>query len=335
MRPKDQPLRFHILFPFQDGPYGGANQFLKALQKALAAQGHYAEKPEEANVFLFNSHHDLRRVRDMRLKRPDALFIHRVDGPMRGYNQDNDDRDKKVYRASRLLADATVFQSEWSRQENLRYGFPQGTPSTVIGNAPDETIFYPGKRTKPEVGKPARLLATSWSPNPNKGFDVYRYLDETLDPEHYHLTFVGNAPEPFRNIRMIPPQSSPALAEIMRDHDLFISASRKEAFSNSIVEALFCGLPVISFAGSSAREAVPEGAGEFYEQKEEIPGKIDNILNNYQAYTAANTPTTIKNISEFYKHFAASALSHCQDKNAIKNLYRYLGLRIYSAFNYF
>ncbi len=44
----------HILFEFKDGPYGGANQFLKALQHNLRKLGHYQEDIKAANVILAN-----------------------------------------------------------------------------------------------------------------------------------------------------------------------------------------------------------------------------------------------------------------------------------------
>src|SRR3546814_6833227 len=52
---RDWP-RIHIFYEFQDGPFGGGNQFLKALADFLRDAGRYAVCPNDADVILFNSH---------------------------------------------------------------------------------------------------------------------------------------------------------------------------------------------------------------------------------------------------------------------------------------
>ena len=56
---KHNDFKIHILFKFIEGPYGGGNQFLKALRDYFNEIGIYSEKPEEADIILFNSHHCL------------------------------------------------------------------------------------------------------------------------------------------------------------------------------------------------------------------------------------------------------------------------------------
>lgn len=55
-------MKIHILYNFKDGAWGGGNQFLKALQKYFIKGGFYTESPEDADVILFNSHHELKSV---------------------------------------------------------------------------------------------------------------------------------------------------------------------------------------------------------------------------------------------------------------------------------
>ncbi|HEC14667.1 MAG TPA: glycosyltransferase family 1 protein, partial [Rhodospirillales bacterium] len=171
---------FHIMFEFRPGPYGGANQFLKALRDALARAGAYTDDPAMADVVLFNSHHRLADVFRARRAFPGKIFIHRVDGPMSLYNDPADKRDGKVIAANRLMADATVFQSRWSRDENRRLGWLPSGPESIIGNAPDPALFNRVRPFSPLSRGKVRLIATSWSDNQNKGFDVYRYLDAAL-----------------------------------------------------------------------------------------------------------------------------------------------------------
>ena len=46
--------KVYIEYQFREGPYGGANQFLKCLRDYLVREGHYSETPEEADFILIN-----------------------------------------------------------------------------------------------------------------------------------------------------------------------------------------------------------------------------------------------------------------------------------------
>jgi len=79
-----------------------------------------------------------------------------VDGPIRLYNNSHDFRDHVTAAANRLLADGTIFQSVWSKAQNRAMGFPANQHETVIGNAPDPSIFNrEGKISYSAARKPA------------------------------------------------------------------------------------------------------------------------------------------------------------------------------------
>ena len=105
-----------------DGPWGGGNQFLKALKYTFEAKGYYENDPIQADAFLFNSHHNLKKVIKLKRKYPNKIFIHRVDGPMAYRGRSGKKIDKQIFRINSLLADGTVFQSEWSRRESYKKG---------------------------------------------------------------------------------------------------------------------------------------------------------------------------------------------------------------------
>ena len=53
---------------------------------------------------------------------------------------------------------------------------------------------------------------------------------------------------------MCPPLPSRELAGLLRQHDIFVTATENDAYSNALVEALSCGLPAIYLeSGGSAR----------------------------------------------------------------------------------
>ena len=57
-------MKINILYNFNDGPWGGANQFLKILKNKLESENKYEEKPVEklAEVSFRGTPSELRRV---------------------------------------------------------------------------------------------------------------------------------------------------------------------------------------------------------------------------------------------------------------------------------
>jgi glycosyltransferase involved in cell wall biosynthesis len=276
-------MKIHFLFPINRSPAGGGHQFLSILKRRFLENGHWADTISESEIVLFNSHQRADGVAVLKNRYPDKIFIHRVDGPMRIYNSWSDKRDYLVKALSNKVADGTIFQSNWSRRENHRLGLPRNVFETVIYNAVDPAIFNPLNKSPYDPSKKIRLITSCWSTNPGKGFDVYHWLDENLDWSQYEMTLVGNSPLTFKNIRHIKPVPIKILAEILKRHDIYIFASKHEACSNALLEAMHCGLPVVACDSSSNPELVG-GGGELYDRKEDIPDLIKKISRDYGAY---------------------------------------------------
>ena len=207
-------MRIHIIYKTRDAPWGGGNQFLKALISEFKEKGVHEKDPTKACCFLFNSHHYLRDVLKLKLKYPQKIFIHRVDGPIFLIRKKDFAIDKMIFKFSQLLADITIFQSNWSYAQCKVLGF-QNERSMVIYNAPNPQYFNrQNKRPFGADGK-IQLVATSWSNNWAKGFNSYKYLDENLDLNIYGFTFIGNSHIKFKNIKHIKPLSSNDLAIIV------------------------------------------------------------------------------------------------------------------------
>jgi glycosyltransferase involved in cell wall biosynthesis len=139
----------------------------------------------------------------------------------------------------------------------------------------------------------------SWSTNPRKGGPVYRWLEEALDPARFELTFIGNTTEPFRRVRRLPPLASRDLADELRRHDVFVTATENDAYSNALVEALSCGLPALYLDSGGSGEAVKD-AGFAFTSKEEIPGLLDRLVEEYEMRQAAIALPTLTEIVDAY-----------------------------------
>ncbi|MGB0670398.1 MAG: glycosyltransferase [Rhodospirillales bacterium] len=301
-------VRLHILFPFQDGPSGGGNRFLTALRQTLRAGGHYAEAPEDADIFLFNSHHDLHQVFHVKALFPDKPFLHRIDGPMSAYRGQNDRRDSLVALARNSVADGAVYQSHWSQEGNRAAGARPLAFEAVIGNAPDPALFHTSDTERPSAADGRfRLTATSWSANVHKGFDIYASLDRNLDFSRFDMTFIGNSPIAFNNIRMVPPQAPHALAAAYRNCDAFITASENDPCSNALLEALHAGLPAAARRSGGHPEIVGNG-GVLFDGTADVLDALERLQSDASAFRAAIRLPDLSEIASLYLHFAREVL---------------------------
>lgn len=320
-------MKINILFQLNNNPSGGGNQFLKALKKALIKKNIYAEI-ENADIVICNSHQYVKDIIKMKKKYPDKIFIHRIDGPMRLYNKMSDKRDYVVNVVNETIADGTVFQSKFSQKENYRLGLKENKYQTVIYNTPDETIFYPSK-FKERLESKIKLIATSWSGNINKGFDTYKYLDENLDFNKYSMSFVGNSPIIYKNIKMYAPKSSEELAEFLREQDIYISASRKEPCSNAILEAMNCGLPVVIRNDGGNPELVHD-AGCLFNGENDIIQCIEKVAENYYDYKNNVVLNSFDNKADEYIDFCREVYNATKNgKYVTKKINWIKELRIY------
>ena len=149
--------------------------------------------------------------------------------------------DKIILRFNQLIADGIIFQSNWCKEQNKKLFGISSKYETVIYNAPDNEIFNREGKKEFNPDRKIKLIATSWSSNWRKGFGIYKFLDENLDFSKYEMTFVGNSPIEFKNIRWLKPVPSEKLARILKEHDIYITASQNDPCSNALIEALSCG----------------------------------------------------------------------------------------------
>ncbi len=298
-------MRVYILYSLKDAPYGGANQFLTALSDSFREKGLLTDTLAEADIVLFNSSNDFERILFARHNYPKKIFVHRVDGPCRFYNNKSDKRDDIVYSLNNLVADATIFQSAYSRNESVKMGCPRQLNEIVIHNGCNSRIFYRKKDAR-SLGdsRKLKIIASSFSDNWNKGFKTYEWLDKNLDFSRYEMTFVGNSPCEFENIRLIPPKSSKELAELLRQHDIYITASVNDPCSNALIEALSCGLFAIA-RNSGGHPEILGGRGFLFDKDEDIlnylSGIDDIILKNREVAYELDIGVVAQRYYDFFK----------------------------------
>ena len=137
-------MKINIFVSLRKGPFGGGNQFLKSLKNYFVLKGYYVEKPENADIIIFNSYpfrEEYRFKKAYQFKKKGKILIHRIDGPIFKIRNRDLKVDKIIYKFNQFLADGTVFQSNWCKSENCQLGINKNRYETIIYNASDKEIF--------------------------------------------------------------------------------------------------------------------------------------------------------------------------------------------------
>ena len=287
---------FHELVP---PPSGGGHQFIRALVAEFERGGLIVELNRlsaATPACLYNSFNfDFRRLR--RFARVDCRMVHRVDGPIAVYRGFDDGTDGRIVDINRL-ADATIFQSRFSLEKHGELGLELRNP-VVVPNTIDPRIFHPPDYREPLRDRKARLVASSWSDNRNKGRETLEWLDRHLDWDRYEMTFLGNAPVAFERIRAVGPVPSGELAELLRRHDVYVAPSRNDPCSNALLEALACGLPA-AYLSSGGHPEIVGDAGLPFSSPEELPDVLDRLVAELDARRARISIPTLTEVADRY-----------------------------------
>ncbi len=290
-----------IIYDFHNKPWGGGNQFLTLLKREFIKKGCYQKDANKAKAILFNSYQNLLKAIKIKIKFPNKFIIFRL-GPVFYYHRGQYWKimDKLVIEVANRIADLVIFQSNWSFVEAVRLGFNKSKNFSIIGNA--TTVAKNGRDNdnKHQFNKEkVKLFSDSWSPNWKKGFSFYKFLDNNLDFDRYEMTFVGNSPVSFKNIRQLFPLPPKELFKELKKNDIFVTATEDDACSNSIIEALSCGLPVVALNSGGNAEIIGRG-GELFNNKKELIEKINIVKGNYPKYKKNISVKTMYEVGNEY-----------------------------------
>ena len=321
---------------FHPPPWGGGNQFLLALRYGIE---HYhgirvaaKSDPEGkipiisdssqvllANSITFGGNDQLLQSRKTRHK---LALVHRVDGPYyvaryaRSLDAETFDLPEEDIRTKSInenFACATVFQSEWSYNANVRIGLTLRNP-VLIPNTINPTIFHPANddgdddgdnsksREWPPKDRKIKILASCHSNGSRKGFDTMQWVDEHLDFDRFEFVFMGGRPKGFstQNITLRDEAPSEALGDVLRQADIYFAPSRLEPASNAVLEALASGLPVLYQEGSSHGELVGDGGVGFGSTGPELLTALDRLVANYTDHRRNIRIPTIEEVTHRY-----------------------------------
>jgi L-malate glycosyltransferase len=169
--------------------------------------------------------------------------------------------DAQTIRQMKLLdrwADAVVVNCEAMRKHVVEdYSVPNDRIELCY-NGVDTTEFFPAEAPKPApLTDTPMIVGTVCVLRPEKSLEVLQEAFSKIwrQIRDIKLLIVGSGPElskiqansvrlGIQDASILLPATSP-VAPLMRAIDIFVSSSRSEAFSNSILEAMACGCCVI------------------------------------------------------------------------------------------
>lgn len=290
-------MKIAINFRIQDGPWGGGNRFVEALVAALRARGytvcHALRDPDIDLILLMDPRWRHPSVtftpgailRYLLFTQPRALVVHRIN---ECDERKNTHSINALLRRANYCADHTVFVGSWLKKLALWRGEPN--PHSVITNGSDAHLFNPrgGKLWSRECV--LKLVTHHWGGNWMKGFDIYQRLDEMLEEPSWkgriEFTYIGNLPEGFvfKNTRHVPALDGVALANELRSHHAYITASINEPGGNHQNEGALCGLPLL-YRRSGCLPEYCEGFGVAFDETD-FELRLQQLIDQYEEWSA-------------------------------------------------
>lgn len=237
--------------------WGGASPFVSQLMNCLASRGwrvvfDLRRDPDVVLVIDPRRDHPAKRFGLSELERfrelnPQVPIVHRVNEC--DQRKGTDDIDE-LLRRTNLLADHTVFISEWLRDYFVERWFDPSLPHGIIYNGSDSRIYHPIGNHLPSPGETVRIVTHHWSPHWLKGYDVYQELDERIaagDLPGVAFRIIGRWPAEieWKAAETFGPMTGRPLATKLRECHLYLTASRWEPCGMHHVEGAQCGLPLL------------------------------------------------------------------------------------------
>lgn len=267
-------IRIHFTYLHIDAPWGGANNFIRALHQYLRAVGSFEIVPsldEPCDILFMNqlgtgpggngAMVSLRKIK--RLLESDTSKVGQRKLVVRAVNLNwhafpiglrNLTRGWWIDRQTiKLLnmADVAIFQSAYQRTFFEHAGFKKDN-SVIIHNGADKT-YWRDPLQFPALHDKLRLISSSASPRATKRHDLIAKFSLIESVEVFHLGAWPKGLDSGR-VRLLGMQPRDKIMACFAGCHYFLHPAIKDPCPNSIFEAICAGIPVIynPATGSSA-----------------------------------------------------------------------------------
>ena len=171
------------------------------------------------------------------------------------------------------IATHIIYQSEFSREWWEAWYGNAHIPASVVHNGVDLSVYTAGQGVPPQPPYKLLLVEGSLGGGYEMGLDNAIRLTETLQQKYKlraELMIVGRIMDEHKkqvesktkiSINWMGGVPRERIPEIDRSAHLLFSADLNAACPNSVIEALACGLPILSFDTGALRELVIGNSG--------------------------------------------------------------------------
>ena len=276
-------IKIHFTYKHVDKPWGGANNFIRALTHHLIDSGKYrfTDSMEEHSDILFmnelgtgpggmGSRIPLATVKRLK-KQGRKLVVRAVNLQWHAFKLGPRNlllgwwKDKQTI-ALLNMADKVIFQSNYQRSFFIKAGFA-GKSSVVIHNgAPDHFLSQAWRVTPLVEGQAIRVISSTASPRPTKRHDLVAALSRCEGVEVLHC---GAWPKDLdsANVKLLGTLTHKQIIEEMKQCHFFLHPAVKDPCPNSIFEAICGGLPVIYNPGPGSSAEIVGKCGIAVDEK--------------------------------------------------------------------
>ncbi len=185
------------------------------------------------------------------------------------------------------IADGIVYQSKFSREWWERKHGPTKVPNVVVHNGIDLSKYKPkGSLSLSKETVRIQLVEGNFGGGYEIGLETAVKLVNLLSTEHDLHVELAVAGKTSADLKMEWNEKSEVpilwhgyvspeqIIELNRSAHLLFASDTNAACPNSVIEALACGLPVVSFDTGALKELVTDGAGQIVDYGGD-PWKLD------------------------------------------------------------
>lgn len=183
-----------------------------------------------------------------------------------------------------LNVNLTIITPSFWLSSLVQKSFLKKFPLVVINNGIDLNVFTPSDNTYfKKTSKPFIVLGVSYSWSVKKGIDVFKQLADMLD-DRFQIVLVGidsNLKKTLspKIITIEKTKDQFELTKIYSSSTIFVNPTREENYPTVDMEALACGIPVITFNVGGSSEIVDETCGILVE--------LDDVIGMYNGIVRA------------------------------------------------
>ena len=279
-----------------EGPWGGGNLFVLNLSNFLEQEGHEViydlSEPDIDLIVLTDprsrkeststySHVEIEKYK--KYVNNSTVVVQRINecDERKGTSNINN-----FYLEASDVADHVVFVSSWLEGIYLGLGMDNKKTSVILSGS-DSKIFNSKEASIFQPGEKIRLLTHHWSSNRNKGFDTYEEINRLMGTAKWEtkleFTYIGNTSDEYKLDRtnLINPLAGKELADEIRKHHIYVTASINEPSGNHHIEAAQCGLPILYIESGGIPEYCDNYGVGF---TDDFEVKLEEIINKYPSY---------------------------------------------------